>query len=36
VKNGMLTLPHGTTYRVLVLPEQDTMRPECCAKSATW
>jgi hypothetical protein len=28
VKNGLLTLPHGTTYRALVLPELDTMRPE--------
>ena len=27
VKKGLLTLPHGTTYRVLVLPELDTMRP---------
>jgi hypothetical protein len=27
VKDGRLTLPHGTTYRVLVLPELDTMRP---------
>ena len=28
VKDGMLTLPHGTRYRVLVLPPQTTMRPE--------
>ncbi|MFA7003566.1 MAG: glycosyl hydrolase, partial [Verrucomicrobiia bacterium] len=28
VKNGLLTLPHGTTYRALVLPELATMRPE--------
>lgn len=28
VTDGLLTLPHGTTYRVLVLPELDTMRPE--------
>ncbi len=28
VKQGRLTLPHGTTYRVLVLPELTTMRPE--------
>ena len=27
VKDGRLALPHGTTYRVLVLPEQATMRP---------
>jgi hypothetical protein len=32
VKNGMLTLPHGTQYRVLVLPKQKTMRPELLAK----
>lgn len=32
VKNGMLTLPHGTTYRVLVLPGQTTMRPEVLRK----
>lgn len=27
VRDGLLTLPHGTSYRVLVLPEQTTMRP---------
>lgn len=32
VKNGLLTLPHGTTYRVLVLPKVKTMRPEVLAK----
>ncbi len=32
VNNGVLTLPHGTTYRVLVLPELDTMRPEVLRK----
>ncbi|MDR1372260.1 MAG: glycoside hydrolase family 2 [Dysgonamonadaceae bacterium] len=32
VKNGMLTLPHGTTYRMLVLPPQETMRPELLEK----
>ena len=32
VKNGILTLPHGTTYRVLVLPELETMRPEVLRK----
>jgi hypothetical protein len=32
VENGWLTLPHGTRYRVLVLPEQDTMRPELLGK----
>ena len=28
VEDGRLTLPHGASYRVLVLPEQGTMRPE--------
>jgi hypothetical protein len=32
VKRGLLTLPHGTSYRVLVLPELDTMRPEVLRK----
>jgi hypothetical protein len=32
VKNGLLTLPHGTTYQVLVLPPQTTMRPEVLRK----
>ncbi len=32
VKNGRLTLPHGTSYRVLVLPELKTMRPEVLRK----
>jgi (4-O-methyl)-D-glucuronate---lignin esterase len=32
VKNGRLTLPHGASYRVLVLPEQETMRPELLQK----
>jgi len=32
VKEGMLTLPHGTQYRVLVLPKLETMRPEVLAK----
>jgi hypothetical protein len=27
-RDGMLALPHGTTYQVLVLPELDTMRPQ--------
>jgi hypothetical protein len=27
VRNGVLTLPHGVTYRVLVLPSSATMRP---------
>jgi hypothetical protein len=32
VKNGMITLPHGTAYRVLVLPPLETMRPAMIAK----
>ena len=32
VKDGLLTLPHGTQYKVLVLPKQETMRPELLAK----
>jgi len=32
VKNGLITLPHGTTYRVLVLPKIETMRPEVLMK----
>ncbi len=32
VKDGMITLPHGTTYRVLVLPKEKTMRPELLKK----
>ncbi len=32
VKNSLLTLPHGTDYRVLVLPDQPTMRPEVLRK----
>ncbi len=32
VKNGMLTLPHGTQYRLLVLPQLPTMRPELLSK----
>ncbi|HOW63646.1 MAG TPA: glycosyl hydrolase [Candidatus Paceibacterota bacterium] len=31
-KNGLLTLPHGTSYRLLVLPELETMRPEVLRK----
>lgn len=27
-ENGLLTLPHGTQYKLLVLPKLDTMRPE--------
>jgi hypothetical protein len=32
VKDGLLTLPHGTSYRMLVLPELKTMCPELLAK----
>lgn len=32
VKDGMLTLPHGTQYRILVLPKLETMRPEVLSK----
>lgn len=32
VKDGWLTLPHGTRYKVLVLPNLETMRPELLAK----
>lgn len=32
VKDGLLTLPHGTQYKVLVLPQLETMRPELLAK----
>ncbi len=32
VKDGLLTLPHGTQYRLLVLPPLKSMRPELLAK----
>ncbi|MDR1201142.1 MAG: glycoside hydrolase family 2 [Tannerellaceae bacterium] len=32
VKDGRITLPHGTSYRVLVLPKSQTMRPEVLAR----
>lgn len=32
VKDGLLTLPHGTQYRILVLPKLETMRPELLTK----
>jgi len=32
VKDGLLTLPQGTQYRILVLPKLKTMRPELLAK----
>ncbi|MDR2469907.1 MAG: glycoside hydrolase family 2, partial [Tannerella sp.] len=35
VRDGKLTLPHGTQYRVLVLPPQEDMRPEVLTKIAS-
>lgn len=32
VKNGLLTLPHGTQYKIMVLPKLETMRPELLKK----
>lgn len=32
VKNGLITLPHGTQYRMMVLPKLETMRPELLSK----
>jgi hypothetical protein len=32
VEDGLLALPHGTKYRILVLPELKTMRPELLLK----
>lgn len=32
VRDGMLTLPHGTQYRILALPKLETMRPELLEK----
>lgn len=32
VKDGLLTLPHGIQYRILVLPPLQTMRPELLKK----
>jgi len=32
VKNGMISLPHGTQYRILVLPKLETMRPELLSR----
>ncbi len=32
VKDGRLTLPHGTQYKILVLPKLETMRPEVLNK----
>ena len=32
VQDGLLTLPNGAAYRVLVLPEMTTMRPALLEK----
>ncbi len=32
VKDGLITLPNGTQYRIMVLPKLDNMRPELLAK----
>lgn len=32
VKDGLITLPHGTQYRIMVLPKLETMRPELIKK----
>jgi hypothetical protein len=32
VKDGLLTLPHGTQYKIMVLPKLSTMRPGLLAK----
>lgn len=32
VQDGLLTLPHGTQYKILVLPKLETMRPELLTK----
>ena len=32
VKDGKITLPHGTQYSILVLPKLETMRPELLSK----
>lgn len=32
VKDGLITLPHGTQYRIMVLPKLETMRPELLTK----
>lgn len=32
MKNGRISLPHGSSYRVLVLPKIDNMRPELLIK----
>lgn len=35
VKDGKLTLPHGTQYKMMVLPKLETMRPELLKKIQT-
>jgi len=32
VKDGLIALPHGTHYRILILPKLETMRPELLTK----
>jgi hypothetical protein len=32
VEGGLITLPHGTQYRMMVLPKLETMRPELLSK----
>ncbi|MDG2179025.1 MAG: glycosyl hydrolase [Algibacter sp.] len=32
INNGLFTLPNGTQYKVLILPELDTMSPELLSK----
>lgn len=34
IRNGLWTLPHGTQYRILVLPPLRTMRPELLSRLA--
>ena len=32
VEDGLITLPHGTQYKIMVLPKLETMRPELLTK----
>ena len=32
VEDGLITLPHGTQYKIMVLPQLETMRPELLTK----
>jgi hypothetical protein len=32
IKDGLITLPHGTQYKIMVLPKLETMRPELLRK----